>query len=354
VSGSGNATRTLVVWCADWPVVAAGVALDVPAAVLRANRVVACSPAARADGVERHQRRRDAQSRCPELVLIPHDPAAEARAFEPVAGSLEVLTPRIEITYPGACAFPTRGPSRYHGGDEALADRAARLAASALRGRGPVRVGVADGPFAAALAARRRHAGADADAGAGASADAGDPPATSTGPTAVRVIAPGATPDFLAPIPVTVLADVGGPAGADLVDVSLPPRMIGPVARAPETYGPVAVRVADGDEAATARRAGAQVVLASPDVAAAAIDGGDGTVVIVDDLDDVPAAHAFAAARRLPLGVDASRWHGPEAAAREAAAIALGCRLVRTADVRRSRRVAEVMAAILGARRPPP
>jgi protein ImuB len=211
VSGSGSATRTLVVWCADWPVVAAGVALDVPAAVLRANRVVACSPAARADGVERHQRRRDAQSRCPELVLIPHDPAAEARAFEPVAGSLEVLTPRIEITYPGACAFPTRGPSRYHGGDEALADRAARLAASALRGRGPVRVGVADGPFAAALAARRRHASAGADAG--------DPPATSTGPTAVRVIAPGATPDFLAPVPVTVLADVGGPAGADLVDV---------------------------------------------------------------------------------------------------------------------------------------
>jgi hypothetical protein len=143
-------------------------------------------------------------------------------------------------------------------------------------------------------------------------------------------------------------------AGADLVDVSLPPRMIGPVARAPETYGPVAVRVADGDEAAMARRAGAQVVLAPPDVAAAAIGGDDGTVVIVDDLDDVPAAHAFAAARRLPLGVDASRWHGPEAAAREAAAIALGCRLVRTADVRRSRRVAEVMAAILGARRPRP
>ncbi|MGH9235556.1 MAG: DNA polymerase Y family protein, partial [Acidimicrobiales bacterium] len=73
-----GATRTLVVWCADWPVVAAGVPLDLPAAVLHANRVVACSPAARAEGVERHQRRRDAQSRCPELVLLDHDPAAEA------------------------------------------------------------------------------------------------------------------------------------------------------------------------------------------------------------------------------------------------------------------------------------
>jgi dihydropteroate synthase len=38
--------------------------------------------------------------------------------------------------------------------------------------------------------------------------------------------------------------------------------------------------------------------------------------------------------------------------AREAVAIAEGCRLLRTRDVRRSRRVAEVMAAMLAARRP--
>ena len=69
--------------------------------------------------------------------------------------ALEALTPRIEITYPGACAFPTRGPSRYHGGDEALAELATAVASEALAGRAPVRVGVADGPFAAALAARR-------------------------------------------------------------------------------------------------------------------------------------------------------------------------------------------------------
>src|SRR5690606_3214146 len=124
--------RSLVVWCPDWPVVAAGVPLDVPAAVLRANRVVACSPAARVEGVAVHQRRRDAQARCPELVVLDHDPAAEARAFEPVPAALEALTPRIEITRPGTCAFPTRGPSRYHGGDEALAHLAAARAAEAL------------------------------------------------------------------------------------------------------------------------------------------------------------------------------------------------------------------------------
>jgi protein ImuB len=214
-----EATRTLVVWCADWPVVAAGVSLDVPAAVLRANRVVACSPAARAEGVERHQRRRDAQSRCPEVLILEHDPAAEARAFEPVAASLEALTPRIEITYPGACAFPTRGPSCYHGGDRALARRAAALVSDTLGGRAPVRVGVADGPFASALAARRHRRAAR----------------VARPEDMVLVVPPGESPAFLAPIPVTVLADEGGPAGAALVDVleRLGVRTLGALAALP-------------------------------------------------------------------------------------------------------------------------
>ncbi|MET1050871.1 MAG: DNA polymerase Y family protein, partial [Acidimicrobiales bacterium] len=58
----GAAVRTLVVRCGDWPIVAAGLSLDIPAAVFFANRVVASSPAARADGVVPHQRRREAQS----------------------------------------------------------------------------------------------------------------------------------------------------------------------------------------------------------------------------------------------------------------------------------------------------
>ena len=200
-------TRTLVVWCADWPVVAAGIPLDVPAAVFHANRVVACSPAARAEGVERHLRRRDAQSRCPGLVVLDHDPAGEARAFEPVPAALEALTPRIEITYPGACAFPTRGPSRYHGGDEALAGMATALVRDALAGRGPVQVGVADGPVAAALAARRRPPAA------------GSPVAGSSGAGSPVVVPAGDSPGFFAPLSVGVLAEPGGPAGPELVDV---------------------------------------------------------------------------------------------------------------------------------------
>ncbi|MEO7517818.1 MAG: DNA polymerase Y family protein, partial [Acidimicrobiales bacterium] len=75
--------RTLVVWCPDWPLVAAGLC-DRPAAVLSAGRVVACSGPARADGVARGLRRRQAEACCPALVVVDHDPSADARAFEPV------------------------------------------------------------------------------------------------------------------------------------------------------------------------------------------------------------------------------------------------------------------------------
>lgn len=150
-----GAVRTLVVWCLDWPVVAAGVAPDVPAVVVRANRVVAATAAARAEGVAVGLRRREAQRRCPGLAVLADDPARDARAFEPVLAALDALTPRLEAGCPGWCSFPTRGPSRYLGGDEAMAARAVAVVASVLDGRGPCRVGVADGAFAAGLAARR-------------------------------------------------------------------------------------------------------------------------------------------------------------------------------------------------------
>jgi protein ImuB len=186
--------RALAVWCSDWPVVAAGIPLDEPAVVVRASRIVACSPAARDNGVARHQRRREAQSRCPELAVVEHDEALDARVFEPVVAALDALTPRIEIVHPGCCLFPTRGPSRYFGGDQALADLAAELAARVLSGRGPAQVGVADGLFAARLAARSTVRGSSTPArrqGAGV-----DDPV---------VVPPGGSPRFLADRPVSAL-----------------------------------------------------------------------------------------------------------------------------------------------------
>ena len=143
-------TRTLVVWCPDWPVTAAGFSAADPVAVLSANRVLACSAVARADGVRRGLRRRQAEARCPGMKVVAHDPGRDGRAFEPVVAAVEAFCPRVEIVRPGVCAFATRGPSRYFGGDEALAATVAEAVSNV-----DARVGVADGPFAAELAARQ-------------------------------------------------------------------------------------------------------------------------------------------------------------------------------------------------------
>jgi len=210
-------TRTLVAWCPDWPVVAAGVALDEPAIVLHANRVVACSPAARAEGVTEGLRRREAQGRAPTAVVLADDPARDARAYEPIIATLDLLCPRVEVTRPGTCAIATRGPSRYHGGDDALAEKAGAVLTGALRGRAPVLVGVADGALAAVCAARR--------------ARVGEP----------VVVAPGASPAYLAPLPVTTLGGelgvAAGGADAEVVDVlvRLGLRTLGALAALPAT-----------------------------------------------------------------------------------------------------------------------
>jgi protein ImuB len=186
----------MVVWCLDWPVVAHGIDAATPAAVLHANRVVACTPAARDAGIRRGQRRREAQGRCPELELLEPDPAREARAFEPVVAAVESFAPRSEITRPGSCAVPTIGPSRYFGGDHELASLVRQRVVEVLGGRTECRLGIADGPFAAALAARSG-------------------PAAATG---AHVVEPGGSAAFLAPAPVRVLASER-PDDDGLVDV---------------------------------------------------------------------------------------------------------------------------------------
>jgi len=183
----------LVLSCPDWPVVAAGHPARDPVAVVRANRVVACSEAARVDGVAVGLRRRAAQARCPDLVVVEHDPGLAARAFEPVMAILATFTPRVEVLAPGTAGCATRGPSRYFGGDRALAAKVAAAvdAHLATLGAPSCRVGVADGRFAAELAARSAPA-----------------------PSPTVVVGAGASAGFLAPMPVSVL---GRPELADLL-----------------------------------------------------------------------------------------------------------------------------------------
>ncbi|MBT8225720.1 MAG: DNA polymerase Y family protein [Dactylosporangium sp.] len=182
-----SAERAIVVWCPDWPVLAAeaidGVPATDPVAVLHAGRVLACSPAARARGVRGGLRTRQAQNRCPNLRLVRHDPGRDARAYEPVLAAIETLVPTVEVLRPGVCAVAARGPARYLGGEATTAERivdriAQRCAVEA-------RVGIAEGVFAAGLAAR-----------------------------AGLVVPAGRTPAFLAELHIAVL---GLPALADLL-----------------------------------------------------------------------------------------------------------------------------------------
>jgi protein ImuB len=177
--------RTMIAWCPDWPVVAARQAAacppDTPIAVLDRGRVMACSATARAFGVRRGTRTRDAQSSCPDLAVLPYDPAQDARAFEPVVSALEDLVPGVEVIRPGTCAVRARGPSRYYGGDVKAGEAVAERLSDA--GVPDGRIGVADGPFAAEQAAR----------------------ATTHSAHRVHVVTAGESPQFLAPLPVAVL-----------------------------------------------------------------------------------------------------------------------------------------------------
>ncbi|MHB1988684.1 MAG: DNA polymerase Y family protein [Acidimicrobiales bacterium] len=173
-------SRTLVVWSPDWPLVAAGLSGE-PAAVLKANRVVACSAPARSTGVRLRQAKREAEAVCAGLCFVKHDPGRDARSYEAVVAVLAGFAPEIEVTRPGVCSIPARGPARYFGGEERLAAllmRAATRAAHQVGGEHApsARVGIADTPFAARLAARES-----------------------------VIVGPGQTAGWLAPLPVGVL-----------------------------------------------------------------------------------------------------------------------------------------------------
>ena len=191
--------RALVARVPDWSVLAAGHHRSEPVVVVRANRVVAASAAARSVGVALGLRRREAQRRCPDAVLVAADPERDARVFEPLVAALEVVTPRLEVSRPGEVAFTTRGPSRYHGGDAALGRRVVEVLAAALPRPAPVRVGVADGAFAATCATHLRPP--RPAPGSTEAVVAGDPEVGT-----VRVVAPGQAAASLAPWPVLVAA----------------------------------------------------------------------------------------------------------------------------------------------------
>jgi protein ImuB len=218
--------RVLAIWCPDWPVAAAGATATEPVGVMEGGRVLACSAAARAEGVRPGQRRRQAQECCPEVELIAHDPDRDARAFEPVLVAVESLAPRIEVLRPGECVFPARGAARYHGGEVALATTILTAVDQVLGALCRSQVGIANGRFPATLAARHAPGHGPSASAAGAGTDGSvlaDRPRDSGSAHTDGALDPGsdladrqvaarrwivpteATLDFLAGFPVAVL-----------------------------------------------------------------------------------------------------------------------------------------------------
>lgn len=200
--------RLLVLWCPDWPVVAAGVAAgipaDRPAAVFSANRVVTCSAVARANGVRRGMRRRDAQGACPELAVLGVNPARDARLFEPVAGAVQELVVGVDVVRPGVVAVPAEGAAGYFGGEDVLVERLLEHVSEASGVE--CQIGIAGGLFTAILAARRS-----------------------------VVVGPGRDAEFLAPLRIEELTQLDDER-AELVDLlrRLGLRTLGQFAELPE------------------------------------------------------------------------------------------------------------------------
>jgi len=113
---------------------------------------------------------------CPDLLDV-HEDGRSARAFARVLGVAAAFSPAVEAVRPGVCAVPTKGPSRYFGGDDHLARR---LRSDLAPAPGAWGIGVADGLFAAVLAAQ-------------------------AGREEPLVVAPGASRAFLGPWPVDTL-----------------------------------------------------------------------------------------------------------------------------------------------------
>jgi protein ImuB len=148
-------SRVLAIWCMDWPAVAAaataGLPATAPVAVTLANRVIACSAAARSAGVRRGLRRREAQARCPYLHVVAADPGRDARFFERVTVQVDDLVPRAEVLRPGLLVLQVRGAARYFGSEHAAAEKLVDAVAAAGT---ECQVGIADQLPTAVFAAK--------------------------------------------------------------------------------------------------------------------------------------------------------------------------------------------------------
>ena len=175
---SGNGTRIAALWFPDWPIQAAHIEnpeLKGPIILARHHRVEVCNRSARAAGVKRGMRLRQAQAICSEATVVEANEDRDGALFAAIASSLDDVVSSVEVLRSGLVIVDAGAALRFHGEGamEMLIDAVARRGVDST-------VGVADEIATAIIAARDQEAG--------------------------HVVARGASQDFLAMQPVSVLS----------------------------------------------------------------------------------------------------------------------------------------------------
>lgn len=105
-------------------------------------------------------RRREGEALCPHGVILDRDIGREVSTFEPLIVAIEELVPRVEVVEPGLVFVEIGGALRFYGGEDVVVDLVLK-SISPLAGVAPVRIGVANSPFAARLAASQAAPGGE-------------------------------------------------------------------------------------------------------------------------------------------------------------------------------------------------
>lgn len=152
--------RMLVVYFPTWSVSCLGYTPNDTAATVGCGIIHSPTLSAIKNGVKPGAKVRAAHGVCPELITTERDTQRELRAFLYITDVLSQVAPRLALQEPGICLIPLLGPTRYFGGEDAFVQHVTLLIQEALRDLSidaSFGIGVADGVFAATLAAQQQH-----------------------------------------------------------------------------------------------------------------------------------------------------------------------------------------------------
>lgn len=152
MEGYGQATRYVVLRVPNWRLSALVVEVppDAAAAVLKRGRVQTMTPAARKQGVAEGMTQVMAQYLCPHLLMFEPDEDRDNAAFEAILEVFDQMAADVVVIRPGLAFAPARGPSKWAGGEELLAQELVEQVA--VRTGAECQVGIASTLSAALVA----------------------------------------------------------------------------------------------------------------------------------------------------------------------------------------------------------